>query len=172
MSGFNLILPVFPCSEIRLQRLEIKLEIQWRAVLRSRTEKLKLTELLDWTTTGASGRINGIKRIRNQVIGCSTNISYLIAEFFFCFPNSDVDEDEDEDDDKTPLYFFLAAVGLEEFIEPFVKEKFDLDSLMLVSEADLVSMKIPLGHRRKLLKAISDRKAAIENPDEMEDSHL
>lgn len=70
------------------------------------------------------------------------------------------------------MYFFLAAVGLEEFIEPFMKEKFDLDSLMLVTDADLVAMKIPLGYRRKLLKAIEERKAAIENPDEMEDSQL
>lgn len=80
--------------------------------------------------------------------------------------------DDDEEEDKTPLYFFLAAFGLEEFIGPFVKEKFDLDSLMLVNEADLISMNIPLAYRRKLLKAINDRKAAIENPDEMEDSHL
>lgn len=80
--------------------------------------------------------------------------------------------DDEEENEQTPMYFFLAAFGLEEFIEPLVKEKFDLDSLMLVSEEDLISMKIPLGHRRKLMKAINDRKAAIENPDEMEDSHL
>ncbi|EFX88296.1 hypothetical protein DAPPUDRAFT_305682 [Daphnia pulex] len=80
--------------------------------------------------------------------------------------------DDEEENGQTPMYFFLAAFGLEEFIEPLVREKFDLDSLMLVSEEDLISMKIPLGHRRKLMKAINDRKAAIENPDEMEDSHL
>ncbi len=80
--------------------------------------------------------------------------------------------DDEEENGQTPMYFFLAAFGLEEFIEPLVSEKFDLDSLMLVSEEDLISMKIPLGHRRKLMKAINDRKAAIENPDEMEDSHL
>jgi hypothetical protein len=91
-----------------------------------------------------------------------------LKQFFFTF---NLDEDEEENG-QTPMYFFLAAFGLEEFIEPLVKEKFDLDSLMLVSEEDLISMKIPLGHRRKLLKAINDRKAAIENPDEMEDSHL
>ncbi|KAI9563164.1 hypothetical protein GHT06_010622 [Daphnia sinensis] len=84
----------------------------------------------------------------------------------------DLESDDDDEEDKTPLYFFLAAFGLEQFIEPLVKEKFDLDSLMLVTEADLISMKIPLGHRLKLMKAINDRKAAIENPDEMEDSHL
>ncbi|XP_057367140.1 pre-mRNA splicing regulator USH1G-like [Daphnia carinata] len=84
----------------------------------------------------------------------------------------DLESDDDEEEDKTPLYFFLAAFGLEQFNEPLVKEKFDLDSLMLVTEADLISMKIPLGHRLKLMKAINDRKAAIESPDEMEDSHL
>jgi hypothetical protein len=71
------------------------------------------------------------------------------------------------------MHFFLSAVGLEEFIEPFVREKFDLDSLMLVSEADLVALKIPLGHRLKLMRAIAERKAALEDPDdEIEDSQL
>lgn len=97
---------------------------------------------------------------------------------YFCFTfqnkNKSNNADEEEDnEDQTPLYFFLAGIGLEEFIEKFIKEKFDLDSLMLVNDGDLKSMDIPLGYRRKLMKAINDRKAAIENsPDEMEDSHL
>lgn len=76
-----------------------------------------------------------------------------------------------------PIYFFLAAVGLEEFISVFLKEKFDLESLMLVSEKDLVDMNIPRGHRLKLMRAIAERKEALEPqqqtpPDEVEDSHL
>lgn len=88
------------------------------------------------------------------------------------------DDDDEEEDDKTPMHFFLCAVGLEEFVEVFVRDKFDLDSLMLVKEADLVEMKIPRGHRLKLMRAIADRKAALENPppddddDELEGSHL
>lgn len=136
-----------------------------------KTEIRKSTEPPDWITIGVNVKTNGTKTNLNQVYCCifPPEISDWFSNNYF--NRADVDEEE-EDDDKTPLYFFLAAVGLEEFIEPFVKEKFDLESLMLVSEADLVSMKIPLGHRRKLMKAINDRKAAIENPDEMEDSHL
>ena len=87
----------------------------------------------------------------------------------------EADDDDDEDEDKTPMHFFLCAVGLDEFVDVFVRDKFDLDSLMLISEADLVDMKIPRGHRLKLMRAIADRKAALENPpgeDELEDSHL
>ena len=44
---------------------------------------------------------------------------------------------------------------------------------MLVSETDLVALKIPLGHRLKLMRAIAERKAALEDPeDEIEDSQL
>lgn len=83
------------------------------------------------------------------------------------------EDEEDEDSDKTPMHFFLAAVGLEEFTEVFVRDKFDLDSLMLVGDSDLVAMGIPRGHRLKLLKAIAERKAALESPgEELEDSHL
>lgn len=79
-----------------------------------------------------------------------------------------------------PIYFFLAAVGCEEFIDVFLKEKFDLDSLMLVSEKDLIDMNIPRGNRLKLMRAIEERKEALEpqespSPDEIEeveDSHL
>ena len=70
------------------------------------------------------------------------------------------------------MYFFLTAVGLEEFIEPFVKEKFDLDSLMLVKESDLVAMNIPRGYRLKLMRAIAERQAAMSEPGELEDCHL
>lgn len=96
--------------------------------------------------------------------------SVIIAKIKFCYHT----DEEEDDEDQTPLYFFLAGIGLDEqFIEPFIKEKFDLDSLMLINDQDLISMKIPRGHRLKLLKAINDRKAAIENsPYEMEDSYL
>jgi len=82
------------------------------------------------------------------------------------------DEDDDEENQATPMYFFLTAVGLEEFIEPFVKEKFDLDSLMLVKESDLVAMNIPRGYRLKLMRAIAERQAAMSEPGELEDCHL
>lgn len=78
---------------------------------------------------------------------------------------------DDEDEDAT-VYVFLAAAGLTEFIPTFAQEHIDLDALMLLTEEDLKSMKLPLGPRRKLLKAIADRQAAMEDPGEVHDSHM
>lgn len=93
------------------------------------------------------------------------------------YDHDDIDTDESEEEEMPPIYFFLAAIGLEEFISAFLKEKFDLDSLMLVSEKDLIDMNIPRGHRLKLMRAIAERKEALEpeqqtTADEVEDSHL
>merc|ERR1712071_7318 len=85
---------------------------------------------------------------------------------------SDDGDDDDEESELTPLHFFLTAVGLEEFVEPFVKERFDLDSLMLVKESDLVDMHIPRGYRLKLMQAITQRRAALDDPSDLEDCYL
>ena len=85
---------------------------------------------------------------------------------------SDILLADEEDDAATPLHFFLSAVGLEEFVDVFVKDQFDLDTLMLVQESDLIAMNIPRGHRLKLMRAITERKAALDHPGELEDSHL
>ena len=78
-------------------------------------------------------------------------------------------DDESED---APIYLFLAATGLTEFIPVFSKEKIDLEALMLLTEEDLIGLKLPLGPRRKLLKAIKDRENTISDPGEVADSHL
>jgi Usher syndrome type-1G protein len=70
------------------------------------------------------------------------------------------------------LHFFLAANGLNDFADLLVREKIDLDSLILLTEADLKNLGLPLGPRRKLLQAITERKSALEDPGELEDSHL
>ena len=78
----------------------------------------------------------------------------------------------DDESEATPVYLFLAAAGLIDFIPTFAKEHIDMDALMLLTEEDLVNLKLPLGPRRKLLKAINERKSAIENPGEVADSQL
>ena len=92
------------------------------------------------------------------------------------------DEEEEEDlsdgdsltgENYTSLHMFLAAIGLSQWSPAFVKEKIDLEALMLLSEADLSdSLGMPLGSRKKLMKAIKDRRAAIEEPDELTDNRL
>lgn len=79
---------------------------------------------------------------------------------------------DDDGDDATPVYMFLAAAGLMDFIPTFAREHIDLDALMLLTEEDLINLKLPLGPRRKLLKAITERKSAIDNPGGVEDSQL
>ncbi|XP_042880375.1 Usher syndrome type-1G protein homolog [Penaeus japonicus] len=78
----------------------------------------------------------------------------------------------DDESEATPVYLFLAAAGLTDFIPTFAKEHIDLDALMLLTEEDLISMKLPLGPRRKLLKAIKERNEALEDPGEVQDSQL
>lgn len=59
---------------------------------------------------------------------------------------------------KETISTFLLSNGLPDLSEVFAKEKIDLEALMLLSEEDLKSLDILLGPRRKLLKAIEDRR--------------
>ena len=95
----------------------------------------------------------------------------MIFLLFNCFVLiQDLPSDDESED--APVYLFLAAAGLTEFIPTFAREKIDLEALMLLTEEDLIGLKLPMGPRRKLLKAIKDRQAAISDPGQVEDSHL
>ena len=66
----------------------------------------------------------------------------------------------------------LQSVGL-----PFVPVlQIDLEALMLLDEANLLEMKIEIGPRKKILKAIGERRKALEDGDNdeaaIEDSRL
>ena len=68
---------------------------------------------------------------------------------------------------------FLAAIGLHDWTPKFVREKIDLEALMLLSENDLGDvLGMPLGPRKKLLKAVNERREAMEEPDVITDSRL
>lgn len=51
---------------------------------------------------------------------------------------------------------WLSALGLGEYAALFDEHKIDRDVLPELSESDLKELDIPLGHRKKLLKAIAD----------------
>ena len=57
--------------------------------------------------------------------------------------------------------------GLMDLSEVFEREKIDLEALMLLSEEDLKSLDILLGPRRKLLRAIENRRL-IQQRNKME----
>ena len=68
---------------------------------------------------------------------------------------------------------FLAAHGLMDWASKLTREKIDLDALMLLTEADLTdSLGMPLGHRKKLMKAIEDRRRDMEEPDSLTDTRF
>lgn len=70
------------------------------------------------------------------------------------------------------MQLFLLAHGLGEHVQTFINEQIDLEALMLLSESDMVALGLPLGPRRKLLKALEDRRKALDEPGEVEDSRL
>lgn len=85
------------------------------------------------------------------------------------------DEDDDEEEAEngfTSLGRFLAAWGLEEHMHIFEKQQIDLDTLMLLTEADMKSLNLPLGPFRKLAIAVQERKSALTAPGAITDSRL
>ncbi|CAB4060620.1 USH1G [Lepeophtheirus salmonis] len=89
--------------------------------------------------------------------------------------SSSLEEDEvreEEPRDLEEIDVLLASLNLSEFSSLFQREKVDLEALLLLNDEDLKSMSIPIGPRRKLLKAISERKDDIQHSIVMEDSSL
>ncbi|XP_054155102.1 ankyrin repeat and SAM domain-containing protein 4B-like [Oppia nitens] len=85
----------------------------------------------------------------------------------------DEDEDIDHNVSKTiPILLFLYAHGLKDYLPLFLTEKIDLEALILLNEDDFISLGIPLGPRRKILKAIDRRKQVMANPGAIRDTRL
>ncbi|NP_001121501.1 ankyrin repeat and SAM domain-containing protein 4B [Xenopus tropicalis] len=85
------------------------------------------------------------------------------------------DEDEvelDDEDETSALQVFLVSHGLIELFATLIREKIDLDALMLCSNEDLQSINIPLGPRKKVLNAIEKRKNIIDKPGKTVDTKL
>jgi len=79
---------------------------------------------------------------------------------------------DDEEAENTPLEVFLASQMLDEFLPVFMREKIDLDALMLCSDEDLQSIQMELGPRKKVLNAVTKRKQALRNPGKTVDTCL
>ncbi|XP_065501130.1 ankyrin repeat and SAM domain-containing protein 4B [Caloenas nicobarica] len=79
---------------------------------------------------------------------------------------------DDEEAENTPLEVFLASQMLDEFLPVFMREKIDLEALMLCSDEDLQSIQMELGPRKKVLNAVNKRKQALKNPGKTVDTCL
>ena len=53
-----------------------------------------------------------------------------------------------------------------------MREQIDMAALELLTEEDLMELEVPLGPRKKLQKALRERKAALQQPGEMVDTQL
>ena len=67
---------------------------------------------------------------------------------------------------------FLTSLGLEEWISLFEDERIDACALYLIEEDDLIQMGIPTGPRKKILKALSERRHDMDHPSAITDSKL
>lgn len=72
----------------------------------------------------------------------------------------------------TAVHLFLVSAGLGEYTGLFIREKVDLDTLMLMDSNDFERLGLKLGPVLKLTKAIQARKAALARPGKVGDSKL
>src|SRR5215469_14583361 len=55
---------------------------------------------------------------------------------------------------------WLASLGMSEYNERFAEERIEIDVLSELTDQDLERLGIPLGHRRRMLRAIRERGSA------------
>ncbi|KAF4521184.1 hypothetical protein B566_EDAN010646 [Ephemera danica] len=80
-------------------------------------------------------------------------------------------DDDDDDEERSPLQAFVTAWGLPQ-LAPQLTRLFrgELEALLSVAEDDLRLSGIPLGPRKKLLRAIEEHNRIIESPPALEDA--
>ncbi len=67
---------------------------------------------------------------------------------------------------------FLTGLGLSQYVAEFRRQKIDQDALMLLDEDSLIEMDVAIGPRKKILKAIEERKRDLLNDDVIADTAL
>ncbi|XP_072272959.1 ankyrin repeat and SAM domain-containing protein 4B [Pyxicephalus adspersus] len=85
---------------------------------------------------------------------------------------NDDEMETDEEEESSPLRVFLESHGLLELHVTLLREKIDLDSLLLCSNEDLQNINIQLGPRKKLLNAVEKRTQTLKKPGKITDTKL
>ncbi len=73
---------------------------------------------------------------------------------------------------ESALATFLHSLDLVDCVQLLHREKLDLDALSMCSEADLISIGLSLGPRKKILNAIARRKAIIAGAGKLTDTEF
>ncbi|KAK6624327.1 hypothetical protein RUM44_011186 [Polyplax serrata] len=122
------------------------------------------------SSIGSAGSLAKRQMNRNNHVSRLWNLDEFPDEF--CdIPDAD-EVDSLEYEESSPLQLFLISNGLVEYTDKFMAEKIDLESLLILTDEDLISLGLPLGPRRKLMAAVQNRKKALEEPGEVLDSQL
>uniref|UniRef100_A0A8C4ZCC2 USH1 protein network component sans n=1 Tax=Gadus morhua TaxID=8049 RepID=A0A8C4ZCC2_GADMO len=86
--------------------------------------------------------------------------------------DEDLELDDEMEPENSPLETFLASQSLGELVSVFMREKIDLQALLLCSDHDLNSIHVPLGPRKKLLDACRRRVDTLSEPEAIRDTEL
>ncbi|PRD22499.1 UNVERIFIED_CONTAM: Sec23ip [Trichonephila clavipes] len=72
---------------------------------------------------------------------------------------------------QSSIEMLLKSLDLEDYVEVFTKERIDYETLILLSEDDLKDLGLPVGPRKKLLKAAASKQNIANSSEAMADSH-
>lgn len=117
-----------------------------------------------------SDRDNGSHHSRTAKPGDSISTVFrgdqaMWAEF-------EIDLEDDVDASSSAIELFLTVNDLEDYIPVFFDEDIDMKALELLTDQDILDLKLPLGPRRKLNQAIAKRKEALATPGAICDSAI
>ena len=94
-------------------------------------------------------------------------------------PNNSLEDSDERSEDEAeaagfggPIDMFLAGLGLTQYIKVFRRQKIDLETLMELDQQDLKDMNIEIGPRKKIMKAIEERRKSLNEDRPIEDSQL
>ncbi|XP_063995498.1 pre-mRNA splicing regulator USH1G isoform X1 [Diachasmimorpha longicaudata] len=108
---------------------------------------------------GRRGSVNGH---HNEEISIGSAGSLARRQSMWDDDRLSAGEDTDETDEEwSPLQRFLVANNLTSIQSSLEAEQIDLEALMLLTDADIAALKLPLGPKRKLTNAIANRKTAL-----------
>lgn len=77
-----------------------------------------------------------------------------------------------DDNNYAAVDIFLTTLGLHELIPIFRNERIDAHVLNYLEDNDLKDMLIPVGSRKRIIRAIKDRRSDLESDRPIEDSRL
>ncbi|XP_043282833.1 Usher syndrome type-1G protein homolog isoform X2 [Venturia canescens] len=115
-----------------------------------------------------TGNRNGTNGHNNEEISIGSAGSLARRQNMWDDDRLSGEEETDETDEEwTPLQRFLVANNLTSIQSVLEAEQIDLEALMLLTDADIAALKLPLGPRRKLTNAIADRREDLEAPEKI-----